>query len=87
MSNQLVYKLTTTSSIELSEDRRSIELYYHDGFENHGIVAKYSIEDIWDMMKDILATIDVNEEEYGLQRRQKEAKEARTFILRYPKEV
>ena len=68
-------------SLEISEDKRKVAIFYQIADEDSDKIAEFHIEDLWDMLKDSLSIIDISSENPGLYRRKQEAIKAKNYLL------
>lgn len=67
-SNTATYR----GSLEVSEDKKSVAIFYQTGDKSTKI-AEFDICTFWDMVRDAIASVDVDKSQPGLFRRKGEA--------------
>lgn len=72
MTDRLVHRsMNRYLSLEVSEDKRNIGIFTSEKSDE---VVEFSIEEVWDMLRDTLATMDISPNDWpGLFRRKGEA--------------
>lgn len=79
---RIVYQsISSKVSIEISKDKRSVEVFYSRS-EQRDKIADFMLVDVWDMICNTMATVDANPNlEPGLFRRKGEAAASIAFTV------